>query len=39
MSIYTADRKGYVTENNSFQDRFLEKCMALQLAELYLNRL
>ena len=25
MSIYTADRKGYVTENNSFQDRFLEK--------------
>lgn len=25
MSIYTADRKGYVTENNSLQDRFLEK--------------
>lgn len=25
MSTYTADRKGYVTENDSAQDRFLEK--------------
>lgn len=39
MTTYTADRKGHVTENDSFQDRFLEKCMALQLAGLYLNRL
>ena len=25
MTTYTADRKGHVTENDSFQDRFLEK--------------
>lgn len=25
MSTYTADRRGYVTENDSMQDRFLEK--------------
>ena len=25
MTTYTADRKGHITENDSFQDRFLEK--------------
>lgn len=39
MTTYTADRKGHVTENDSFQDRFLEKMYGSAIGGLYLNRL